>query len=295
MTIPFFPHSLAYDDDGVINCSSGDNRSGGDVRKCGGGGVHGARSGLMFHGGLGRYDSGLRDTMLLLLRKVRGSVPVDTQTGEMTRGSNRSAYSRDLYARTARSYRAASMCMVPAGDVPSSRRLFDAMSAGCVPVLVRSLHVMSYQRQTFTTSLPFPLSIDWRTVSLWLGPSLKWVHLEKFGASQDDCLHKTKIWLLKWHSQNTVELETTRRNARTAFREFLDVDHNPEGIVWALLREIEHRSKNCDPTNSRHASPYAITWKVDDPNLCPYNDASTKCTTRVHAGCPGFTMRTFGR
>jgi hypothetical protein len=108
-------------------------------------------------------------------------------------------------------------------------------------------------------------------------------------------LHKTKIWLLKWHSQNTAELETTRRNARTAFREFLDVDHNPEGIVWALLREIEHRSKNCDPTNSRHASPFAITWKVDDPNLCPYNDASTKCTTRVHAGCPGFTMRTLGR
>ena len=107
--------------------------------------------------------------------------------------------------------------------------------------------------------------------------------------------NKRKIWLLKWHSQNTAELETTRRNARTAFREFLDVDHNPEGIVWALLREIEHRSKNCDPTNSRHASPYAITWKVDDPNLCPYNDASTKCTTRVHAGCPGFTMRTFGR
>ena len=296
VTIPFSPHSLAYDDDGVINCSSGANRSGGDVRKCGGGGgVHGARSGLMFHGGLGRYDSGLRDTMLLLLRKVRGSVPVDTQTGEMTRGSNRSAYSRDSYARTARSYRAASMCMVPAGDVPSSRRLFDAMSAGCVPVLVRSLHVMSYQRQTFTTSLPFPLSIDWRTVSLWLGPSLKWVHLEKFGASPDDCLHKTKIWLLKWHSQNTAELETTRRNARTVFREFLDVDHNPEGIVWALLREIEHRSKNCDPTNSRHASPFAITWKVDDPNLCPYNDASIKCTTRVHAGCPGFTMRTLGR
>jgi hypothetical protein len=251
----------------------------------------------MFHGGLGRYDHGLRDTMLELLERVRlaGNVRVDTQTGEMTRGSNRSGYNQNSYARTARSYRAASMCMVPAGDVPSSRRLFDAMSAGCVPVLVRSLHVMSYQRQTFTTSLPFPLSIDWRTVSLWLGPSLKWVHLEKFGASQDDCLHKTKIWLLKWHSQNTAELETTRRNARTAFREFLDVDHNPEGIVWALLREIEHRSKNCDPTNSRHASPFAITWKVDDPNLCPYNDASTKCTTRVHAGCPGFTMRTLGR
>jgi hypothetical protein len=278
VTIPFSPHSLAYDDDGVINCSSGANRSGGDVRKCGGGGVHGARSGLMFHGGLGRYDSGLRDTMLLLLRKVRGSVPVDTQTGEMTRGSNRSAYSRDSYARTARSYRAASMCMVPAGDVPSSRRLFDVMSAGCVPVLVRSYYRMSVDYHSFTTSLPFPLSIDWRAASLWLGPITR-------GKIRGQCMREQEGWLHQWHSQSTADLETTRRNARAVFRAYLDVDRNPEGVVLGLLREIEHRLKSCDLTMSRPDSPYANNNSVDDPTLCPYNDGASICN---EIKCPGF-------
>ena len=33
-------------------------------------------------------------------------------------------------------YTTAKLCLVPAGDTPTSRRLFDAMAAGCVPVRV---------------------------------------------------------------------------------------------------------------------------------------------------------------
>jgi hypothetical protein len=280
VTIPFYPHSLAYDDGGqtkrqaprqtfILGDGIGDGRA-----------LHSARSGLMFHGGLGRYDHGLRDAMLLLLERVRlnGSVPVDTRAGEMTRGSNRSAYSRDSYARTARSYRAASMCMVPSGDVPSSRRLFDVMSAVCVPVLVRSYYRMTSDRHSFTTSLPFPLSIDWRATSLWLGPIVR-------GKNREACMEETKNWLLRWHAEGAEALETTRRNARAVFGAYLDSDRNPEGIVWGLLREIEHRSKNCDLTMTRPKSPYLKNNTVDDPTLCPYNDAAS---VRRH---PGFSDR----
>ena len=264
VTIPFYPHSLAYDDGG-----------GGHGRA-----LHSARSGLMFHGGLGRYDHGLRDTMLELLERVRlaGNVRVDTQTGEMTRGSNRSGYNQNSYARTARSYRAASMCMVPAGDVPSSRRLFDVMSAGCVPVLVRSYYRMSVDYHSFTTSLPFPLSIDWRAASLWLGPITR-------GKIRGQCMREQEGWLHQWHSQSTADLETTRRNARAVFRAYLDVDRNPEGVVLGLLREIEHRLKSCDLTMSRPDSPYANNNSVDDPTLCPYNDGASICN---EIKCPGF-------
>ena len=283
VTIPYYPHSLAYDGGGGrswTNGSSGGNRSGGDVGKSGGGGVgevHGARSGLMFHGGLGRYDHGLREEMLQLLEEVRRnrSVLVDTQTGEMTRGFNRSAHSENSYARTAQSYRVASICMVPSGDHASSRRLFDAMSAGCVPLLVRLFHRMRKERHTFTTSLPFPLSIDWQAVSLWLGPRPgSWL-----------CMRRTKDWLLRWHSHG-AELEAIRRNVRVAFHAYLDSDHNPEGIVLGLLREIEHRFKSCDRTHSRHASPFATNNSVDDPNICPYNDAANVywMKTRKFAG-----------
>jgi hypothetical protein len=168
--------------------------------------------------------------------------------------------------------------MVPAGDVPSSRRLFDVMSAGCVPVLVRSYYRMSVDYHSFTTSLPFPLSIDWRAASLWLGPITR-------GKIRGQCMREQEGWLHQWHSQSTADLETTRRNARAVFRAYLDVDRNPEGVVLGLLREIEHRLKSCDLTMSRPDSPYANNNSVDDPTLCPYNDGASICN---EIKCPGF-------
>lgn len=179
-----------------------------------------ARRGLMFHGGTGRYDFGLRDAMLNVLRRVaapraahRGRPPprarpgggpnasrvgrpappvaahtapwnssrapahVDVRVAEISRGNTsalRRRFDERAYAESGHSYclralladvgdpfvfvfrrsrrRAAgafhrylnaSLCLSPAGDVPSSRRLFDAMAAGCIPVLVRSLYQMN--------------------------------------------------------------------------------------------------------------------------------------------------------
>ena len=57
-----------------------------------------------------------------------------------------------FYMRSGGAYRAASICMVPAGDVLSSRRLFDALSAACVPLLLRSWYLLNKNKQTFYTA-----------------------------------------------------------------------------------------------------------------------------------------------
>ena len=98
-------------------------------------------------------------------------------------------------------------------------------------------------------------------------------------------MRSIKDWLLRWHSQG-ADLEAIRRNVRATFRAYLDSNRNPEGIVLGLLREIEHRFKSCDRTHSRHASPFATNNSVDDPNICPYNDAANVywMKTRKFAG-----------
>lgn len=51
----------------------------------------------------------------------------------------------------------ASFCLVPKGDTPTSRRLFDAIMAGCIPVIVSD-----------GISLPFKDFVDWPSFSVRL-------------------------------------------------------------------------------------------------------------------------------
>lgn len=248
VTLPFFPHSLARE------------RQPGRRSR--------SKNGFMFHGGLGRYDHGVRAAMLQVLEKVRNrhrGIHVDTATGEMTRGAHRTAYSDTSYQRSGQSYLNASMCFVPSGDVPSSRRLFDVMSAGCVPVLVKSFYRLGQDRHNFITSLPFPRSIPWHKLSIWLGPSVR-------GNRKNICDVTMSDWLLDWHSEYQCELEEMRRHTRRAFHDHLDLEGNPAGVVWALMRELETRFQSCDRLlQGRHVRDFVST---DDASLCPYNDAA---------------------
>jgi len=75
-------------------------------------------------------------------RKLPGSLMVDSST----------SFSADMYLEEMRS---SSFCLVPRGDTPSSRRLFDGIVAGCVPVIVAD-----------EISLPFESFIDWNQFSI---------------------------------------------------------------------------------------------------------------------------------
>ena len=217
------------------------------------------RAGFMFHGGLGRFDFGLRNKTIAIMGAVRQKgIPVDIQIGEMTRGNQNglaSSFNNARYARSASSFLRASLCMVPSGDVVTSRRLFDALEAGCVPVLVRSWFAMNLYKTVcsdplcspgasasrsvklgdhFYTSLPFPSSIDWASMTIRLVPSRTCNKRQTLGHTSD------AQWLSKWHHTGSA-LEDLRWRGRRAFHDHMDYEYNPSGVANALLRDLHHK------------------------------------------------------
>jgi len=80
------------------------------------------RIGVMFHGGLGRYDFATRDRTVRAMRlmQARGD-PVDLRVAEFTRGGNATkkrlrGARRAAYEASGRAYQNASLCASPSGD-----------------------------------------------------------------------------------------------------------------------------------------------------------------------------------
>uniref|UniRef100_A0A7S2G8U9 Uncharacterized protein n=1 Tax=Haptolina brevifila TaxID=156173 RepID=A0A7S2G8U9_9EUKA len=246
------------------------------------GGGHGStpfstRQGVMFHGRSRTYDFGLRKRVIEVLQKahdvsvsVKGQrwprVPLDLRTTndaikagimrERDGQTPNATTSVENYVRSGLAYRAASMCLSPSGDVISSRRLFDALSAACVPVLVRAVWVLKQENRfasrprerSFFGSLPFTRSIDWSAITL------------RFVPNQDNkggCLSGDAAWLQQWHSRlmsapesssipsssrhSPVPGPTIRERGHDAFKAHLDYERNPMGVASALLREAGER------------------------------------------------------
>ena len=128
---------------------------------------------------------------------------------------------------TALAYTNATLCLVPAGDTPSSRRLFDSMAAGCVPVLLTS-------PASIAPNLPFPASVDWRGAALLGG--------EPSCALSDAKLNDTVAWLQGLlEPRNARALRCMRTQAQLVFRERLS--YRGDGVVSALLYELQHDAR----------------------------------------------------
>ena len=65
---------------------------------------------------------------------------------------------KDVVASTVHDVQLSQLCLVPAGDTPSSRRLFDALAGGCVPVIMAS---------NIESSLPFRSMLQWREIAVF--------------------------------------------------------------------------------------------------------------------------------
>jgi len=193
-------------------------------------GASAPRTGVMFHGGLGRWDFGNRARMkriFVRIESTQSSVSVDLRTGEVSRGNQsalRGTFDVEAYRRSGLAYQASSICLVPAGDTITSRRLFDALAASCIPVLLRSGYLMNQRNQTFYTALALPQQRDWANISLRLVP----------GASSS-CVAADATWLLAWHARS---LGAMRRRGHSAFRRHMDYASNPSGVASALLAEL---------------------------------------------------------
>jgi len=65
--------------------------------------------------------------------------------------------------------RASLFCLVPVGDTPTSRRLFDAIASGCIPVYLGNLTDMAEATLTGESNLPFRSAISWSSLVLPAG------------------------------------------------------------------------------------------------------------------------------
>jgi len=123
---------------------------------------------------------------------------------------------------TLEAYLSSKICLVPAGDTPTSRHLFDSMAAGCLPVLMAP-------SEDIMPNLPFPKAINWPKTVLFGGG---------LSCSLRDNADATISWvqsLLK--PENEKKLQCMARRAQKVFLKYLTL--RDEGVVSALLHEID--------------------------------------------------------
>lgn len=144
------------------------------------------RQGFVFHGDMGRWDFGVRGAMrdiasaLILPTPGQRAPPVSIRAALLSRGSSSGAgetkpstvrsttegttdqhdgatlhasashrANRNLSLSTARAMVQASLCFAPQGDTMTSRRLFDALAAGCAQLKSKGADVLAYALTTF--------------------------------------------------------------------------------------------------------------------------------------------------
>lgn len=113
-------------------------------------------------------------------------------------------------------------CFVPAGDTASSRRLFDALAAGCVPIILNAFDAS-------LINLPFVHSIDWTEIAIFGGDPGCLAH--HVGAA--------KAWLQSlWeqYRRGDQRIEDKRRVGRQVYADMLS--YGGGNLASAMLAEI---------------------------------------------------------
>ena len=220
-----------------------------------------SRRGWMFHGDMERFDGGVRGAMRSIIRML--DAPTSLQARAVSRGmlgdgaphrAVRAAAAaprltaseghvgfRRISAATTATMLGASLCLCPAGDMVTTRRLFDALASGCVPVLLKGIGTAP--RQWLLGNNPFHHSIEWRAVGVFMAPrgvSFR-ERLEQSSsfASPLACRAEEARWLDAIHNDTRL-LHALRRKAAAAFHAHLDVEFNAAGVARALVRELAH-------------------------------------------------------
>jgi len=120
--------------------------------------------------------------------------------------------------RNAESVKRSRFCLIPVGDTATSRRLFDSMAAGCIPVYIGPIATMH-------RNLPMTSQIDWRSLILFAGA---------FG-----CVDVVKLadWFDNAPLKYPDEIEELARRNHEVYHKYL----SPfvPGFLSAFLRELD--------------------------------------------------------
>lgn len=170
-----------------------------------------------FHGRMERDNEGAKRA---LIRNLTEGM-LDVSVHDFTKNEHSDGEVLDAVQATAETMLKSAFCLIPAGDSPSTRRLFDALAAGCVPIIFQDLDHIS-------DNLPFRRTIDWSKIALFAG-SL-------------DCLEKnmeaSKLWLQSLLLPENMEaVREMRRLGREAYRQYMGYQQ-PVNVSTALLREF---------------------------------------------------------
>jgi len=191
------------------------------------------RDGLMFHGaftdpnGDPRRGRGVLPALAAATRlnfSLSNSTVgwVSNNKGYLSHEQQQARVTAQQHATIA-AMQSAQLCLVPEGDSIESRRLFDALAAGCVPILMR-------RPEYFRADLPFARSIPWEKVALFV----EWPPTRPITA--------TARWL-EGVAANATLINELRVAGQIAFRHFLALDTNASGVAGALLSEVVARSR----------------------------------------------------
>ncbi|KAK2972863.1 hypothetical protein RJ640_028391, partial [Escallonia rubra] len=157
---------------------------------------------LFFRGRLKRNAGGkIRAKLVAELSGAKDVVIQEGSAGEAGKAAAQSGMRRSVF------------CLSPAGDTPSSARLFDAIVSGCIPVIVSD-----------ELELPFEGILDYRKIAL-------------FVSSSDAVQPGSLLTYLK--SVSPAQIRETQTNLAKYSRHFL-YSHpaqlmGPEDLVWRMM------------------------------------------------------------
>ncbi|KAK9271490.1 hypothetical protein L1049_001849 [Liquidambar formosana] len=157
---------------------------------------------IFFRGRLKRNAGGkIRAKLVAELSGAEGTVIEEGTAGEAGKEAAQNGMRKSIF------------CLSPAGDTPSSARLFDAIVSGCIPVIVSD-----------ELELPFEGILDYRKIVLFV--------------SSSDALQPG--WLLTYlKSVSPAQVREMQRNLVKYSRHFLYSSPaqplGPEDLVWRMV------------------------------------------------------------
>ncbi|XP_030463465.1 probable arabinosyltransferase ARAD1 isoform X1 [Syzygium oleosum] len=157
---------------------------------------------LFFRGRLKRNAGGkIRAKLVAELSSAEGVVIEEGTAGDAGKAAAQSGMRRSIF------------CLSPAGDTPSSARLFDAIVSGCIPVIVSD-----------ELELPFEGILDYRKIVLFV--------------SSSDAVQPG--WLLTYlRNISTAQVRRLQSNLAKYSRHFIYSNPakplGPEDLVWRMM------------------------------------------------------------
>ena len=192
------------------------------------------RTSVVFHGNTGRFDHGQRAAVRDILRWVNGSDYLSSSVGRIRKDDTAV---RAEMAVTEQAMLRGALCFAPAGDTPASRRLFEALAAGCTPIISRPA-------SQWASSLPFGAIIDWKAIAYFLSPAKSSARRYNHTGEYSVLAHNDSIWASRrseaaWvdalRQQHPHQVRHVQAMGYAAFCSHLDPQGNPEGVADALL------------------------------------------------------------